>query len=71
MIVYAPFTSEQVESLNAYQSSGAFHPYTCDCGRVLRAVPAGLECPWCRRVQAWAHEFTVNGEWRGAGEERP
>jgi hypothetical protein len=32
----APFTSEQVESLNAYQVSGVMHPFTCgndDCKR--------------------------------------
>jgi hypothetical protein len=27
--IKAPFTAEQVEALNKYQRSGAFHPYTC------------------------------------------
>lgn len=27
--VDAPFSLEQVESLNAYQSSGVMHPFTC------------------------------------------
>jgi len=27
--VFAPFTPEQVEALNKYQKSGAFHPFTC------------------------------------------
>lgn len=27
--VYAPFTPEQIESLNRYQPSGVFHPFTC------------------------------------------
>ena len=40
-IINTPFTEEQVESLNAYQTSGVFHEYTCgndDCPGKSRYV---------------------------------
>lgn len=41
--ICAPFTDEQVESINSYQSSGVFHDFTCsNCGRRLKRKNGGL-----------------------------
>lgn len=66
----APWTAEQVESLNAFQNHGMFHPFT---GKrkpngdktVLIATPEGWrETPEGPVVQTWAHDFMENGEWK-------
>ena len=63
----APFTAEQVASINGYQKSGVFHEFTCgkdhDGDRALRATVDGLECPTCDYRQFWVHEFMANGLW--------
>lgn len=70
--VFAPFTDDQVKSLNAYQESRAFHPFT---GRnelapngqddVLIATPEG----WTSRYdpdysQNWAWAWMADWSWR-------
>jgi hypothetical protein len=68
------FTPEEVESLNAYQNSNAFHPFTCggdrtdekhidDEGRLV-ATEDGLICPFCDYKQNWAHDFMKNWGWK-------
>jgi hypothetical protein len=42
--IYAPFTAEQVTTLNHYQHSGHFHPFTC--GRCRDKLGTG----------AWPHQ---------------
>lgn len=70
--VYSPWNIDQVASLNAYQSSGVFHPYTCgnrcvsdrgDDG-VLVATPEGWICPECGYTQAWALAWMTDWSWR-------
>ena len=66
--VSAPFTAEQVASLNAYQAEGVGHPLTCggrECREVLRATPTGWVCPRCDYRQGWAHSFMADGLWHG------
>lgn len=78
MTVYAPFTDDQVNSLNAYQVAGVMHPFTCgnrsershvwrdgdgDLG-LLMATPAGWTCPQCDYTQDWAHGFMADWSWR-------
>jgi hypothetical protein len=68
----APFTPEQVASLNGYQSSGVFHEFTCggdgcpaaDEQPVLVAAEGGWHCPACSYTQDWAHEMMADGSWR-------
>jgi hypothetical protein len=61
----APFTQEQVESLNAYQEAGVFHAFTCgSCGATLVATEQGWKCPDCDYTQDWAHDWMTNNEWR-------
>lgn len=68
------FTSEEVQSLNDYQKSGVFHPFTCGSGRrtdadhldgegLLVATENGWVCPYCDFTQNWAHEFTKDRSW--------
>ncbi len=65
-IIYAPFESAQVDSINAYQQSGRFHPFTCQTGdrERLVAYPAGLECPRCGYAQDWVHTWMADWTWQ-------
>lgn len=70
--VYAPFSHEQVESLNDYQKSGLFHEFTCggehEHAVVLVATGAGWVCPeGCGYLQIWAHPWMADGKWRRFG----
>jgi hypothetical protein len=58
--VFAPWTPEQVEALNAYQKLGYVHEFTChfdhgEKSRVLVATEDGWHCPSCDYKQLWAH----------------
>lgn len=68
-LVQAPWTTSQVDNLNAYQAAGYFHPFTCgrrnehreDPG-VLVATVDGWHCPadGCSYAQSWAHGFMTD-----------
>ena len=68
----APWSDDQVASLNAYQHSDVMHPFTGERGSdgeetVLIATSAG----WVTRVggpvvQTWAHQFMADWSWRQA-----
>lgn len=71
--IEAPFTPEQVEALNTWQSTGVVHPFTCGSGRrkdadhldgegILKATPQGWVCPYCNYTQDWAHAFMADLE---------
>jgi hypothetical protein len=74
--VVPPWTSEQVASLNEYQRSGAFHPFTCGQCRdadpdlplrddhLLTATVDGWTCPTCDFTQGWAWAWMADGSWR-------
>lgn len=68
-----PFTLDQAASLNAYQASGSFHPFTCGndlCPgtggehAVLVAGEDGWHCPACTYTQDWAHEAMADWQWK-------
>jgi hypothetical protein len=70
--IIAPWTVEQVDTLNAFQVGGFMHPFTC--GRrdkhrghpsVLLATPAGWVCTQidCTFTQDWAHDFMADRAW--------
>jgi hypothetical protein len=65
-MIKAPFTPEQVETLNAWQNLDHVHPFTCSCypHDVLVATEKGWVCPkgeaGCGHEQNWAHEFMVD-----------
>lgn len=61
------FNQDQIESLNAYQKSGVFHPFTCGgegCRETLTATPDGWICPKCDYTQKWAHKWMMDGSWK-------
>ncbi|MCI3277594.1 hypothetical protein [Streptomyces cylindrosporus] len=72
--IRAPWTSEQVDALNAFQERGGMHPFTCGGEHtpgspVLVAREDGWHCsdPYdegCGFTQDWAHAFMANpDEW--------
>lgn len=72
--VYPPFNTDQVASLDAYQASGVFHPFTCGtagCRRPLTADPDGLQCPTCGSRFHWAWAWMADWSWRLSAEDRP
>lgn len=69
--VTAPFSSSQVESLNAYQTSGVFHEFTCPHNHgygptILVATLGGWLCAnaRCSYVQNWAHGLMADWSWK-------
>lgn len=69
--VHVPFSADEVASLNAYQTSGFFHPFTCgedNChGIRLIAATNGWHCASqaCDYHQLWAHTFMADWSWNG------
>lgn len=67
--VEAPWTEDQVASLNAYQASGRGHPFTGTrrldgTETILIATTAGwVANPGGPVVQTWAHDFMVDWSW--------
>ena len=67
----APFTDDQVVSLNAYQASGVMHPFTCGQRDLpghkpsdrLWASTNGWFCEHCDYTQDWAHGFMADWGW--------
>ncbi|MFD5508987.1 hypothetical protein ACFWIB_14590 [Streptomyces sp. NPDC127051] len=59
----APWTAEQIDALNRFQTEGGMHPFTCgrdhETHRVLVATYLGWIClePTCDYTQDWAHPF--------------
>jgi ribosomal protein S27AE len=64
--IKAPFTEDQVASLNAYQKSEFVHPFTCVCGDhiPLVATKDGWICNKCAYTQKWAHDFMADWAWK-------
>lgn len=71
-IVEIPWAGDQVASLNAYQKSGAGHPFTGRRGRGERGAETTLiatregwvEHEGGRVVQTWAHDFMADWSWK-------
>lgn len=65
LVKHAPWTEEEVASLNAYQASGHFHEYTGENGKALIATKNGwVAVEGGPVVQTSAHEWITNGKWR-------
>ena len=64
--VLAPFTTNQMISINDYQLRGPFHSYTCknNSRHLLMAYANGLSCDFCSYSQDWVWDWTANGHWR-------
>ena len=61
-------TQDQIDSFNAYQAWGGFHPFTCSEshpeGRDLVAREDGLSCPQCSYRQDWCHDWMLDWSWK-------
>lgn len=75
--VKAPWTDDQVRSLNAYQESGFMHPFICSEHvddnlhadyEVLVASRDGWHCPvpGCAWHQVWAWAWMADWSWEEA-----
>lgn len=72
----APWTAEEVKSLNDYQVARVFHPFTCGRCRdrydsyqhdyLLTATEEGWVCQTCGYRQDWAWPFMADDSWRDA-----
>ena len=68
-VARAPFTVEQVDSLNAFQASNVFHPFTHSRDEdgneeVLVAQEDGWHCPnHPEYEQDWAWDWMADGSW--------
>ena len=63
--IQAPWSDEQVRSLNEYQESGFFHPFTCRCRGNLVAQQDGWICPnGCEWSQTWCWDWMANWDWK-------
>lgn len=65
-MIRAPFTDEQVASINGFQKCDHVHPFTCGgekCRADLVATNDGLICEFCDYKQNWVHEFMADGSW--------
>lgn len=65
MKIVAPWTKDQIRSLNAWQRREDFHSFTCgkcDIEVPLFATTQGWECQslLCDYTQDWAHDFMVH-----------
>lgn len=66
-LISAPWTTDQINSLNAFQQATAFHEYTCNkCRSPLQATEEGWICPDsnCNYIQDWAHDFSADWSWK-------
>lgn len=71
-LCHAPWTEDQIASLNGYQECGMVHPFTGERGpngeeTILIATRDG----WVEKeggpvVQTWAHPFMADGSWKVA-----
>lgn len=65
----APFTEEQVASLNDFQRAGVMHEFTCrrrddhQGEGILRATVEGWVCDECDYTQSWAFSFMADRSW--------
>jgi hypothetical protein len=66
----APWTTAEVEALNAFQANRRWHPFTCgnrphpgNAEGVLTATAAGWRCSSCDYTQDWAHAFMADPRW--------
>jgi hypothetical protein len=65
----APFTPDEVLSLQAFQVCGCFHEFTCPNRSAenhrgtggLWPTVRGWICPYCSYTQSWAHDFMCAG----------
>ncbi len=71
-VSYAPWTNDEVASLNAYQESGFFHPFTGRNDLLPRGkddILVATNDGWISKVdpelsQTWAHAWMADWSWK-------
>lgn len=68
-VIEAPFTDEQVKSIDAFQKNKYMPKFTCgndSCNHVaLTVTKDGFSCPQCYNwSQNWCHDFMADWSWR-------
>ena len=70
------WTEDEVASLNAFQKSGYYHPFTAlqrqpngDATVLIATQDGWVESEGGPVVQTWAHPFMLNWTWKLMGEE--
>jgi hypothetical protein len=67
-IIYEPFTDKQIKSINEFQRSKHWHPFTCGkvhCDGILTATKHGVVCRKCGNWrQTWVHDFMADNSWK-------
>ena len=61
--VKAPFSDEQLRSINTYQRDGRFSALMCDCGGKLYGRHDGMVCPSCFVVIDRSPRWVTNWMW--------
>jgi DNA-directed RNA polymerase subunit RPC12/RpoP len=62
---YAPWSDQEVSSVNAYQLSDFFLPFVCNYEHHLMATKDGLVCPECIGFKIpWAYSWMLDGTWQ-------
>jgi hypothetical protein len=67
----APFTPEEVASLNEFQTLAVWNPVVCPaegCCQKPVATGTGWACPRCAFTQVWADRWMTDGIWRNEGQ---
>jgi hypothetical protein len=66
--VKAPFTEDQVASLQGFQNCGYMHQCTCECGADMIPTKEGWVCGSCAYTQDWCHAFMADWRWKKLGD---
>jgi hypothetical protein len=61
--VNAPFSEEQIRSINRFQLDGRLQPLICTCGGKYYAREDGLICGGCHNTTEIAPKLTTNWAW--------
>lgn len=62
--VEAPWTQDQVNSLNEYQDAGCFHPFTHESKNLIATTDGWVLEKGGPVLQTWAHQFMTDGSWK-------
>ncbi len=63
-ISHAPWSDEEVESLQGYQECGYYHEFTGTAGSLIPTTMGWVEAKDGPIVQTWAHKGMTNGSWK-------
>lgn len=62
--VEAPWSQDQVNSLNEYQDAGCFHPFTHESKNLIATTDGWVVAIGEPVIQTWAHQFMTDWAWK-------